>query len=387
MYVKKGKKVADSFAELNYFNAFMVQKFFVSRKLRSAKREIEIIIQVSKKTCQLRLCKLLFQAAHLQFGTIVHGDIHAQTGKDQIMHNPKILFTTLRTQIQHMEQIKMDSGIHFNLFNPFYLCSVFLVVLTLSAWNVIDLNQAIFSEKMKLEKGVTKAETVIVIAKSFAGNPYVAHTLEQTPEKLVCNLAEFDCYTFVESVLAMTLARHHHKSYLEFQTLLRQMRYRDGKLEGYGSRLHYFLEWKQQGQTMGWYSDVTEQLGGTKTQPVINFMTSHRSLYPALEDETAFQGIQKSEKKLSENAWYFLPKSKVAEIESDLQEGDIVGITSGIAGLDFNHEGFITKKGNRAYLLHASSDAKKVIISAEPLIDYLQKIKKHSGIVVLRMKG
>lgn len=316
-----------------------------------------------------------------------HEDINIQAGKNQIMHNQKILFTNLRTRIQLMVRIKTDSGTHFNLFNPFYLCSIFLVVLTISAWCVIDLNQAIFSEKMKLEKGVTKAETAIIIAKSFAGNPYVAHTLEQTPEKLVCNLAEFDCYTFVESVLAMTLARHHQKSYLEFQTLLRQMRYREGKLEGYGSRLHYFLEWKQQGQTMGWYADVTEQLGGTTAQPVINFMTAHRSLYPALEEETAFQEIQKSEKKLSEKSWYYIPKSKVEEIETHLQEGDMVGITSGIAGLDFNHEGFIVKKGNRAYLLHASSDAKKVMVSTEPLADYLHKIRKHSGIVVLRMKG
>ncbi|MEI7581751.1 MAG: N-acetylmuramoyl-L-alanine amidase-like domain-containing protein [Runella sp.] len=361
----------------------MVQKFFVSRKLHSAKREIEIVIRVSKKTCQLRFRKLLFQAAHLQFGTI----IHSQTSKNQIMHNQKILFANLRTRIQLMGRIKTDSGIHFNLFNPFYLCSMFLVVLTISAWRIIDLNQAIFSEKMQLDKGVTKAETVIIIAKSFAGNPYVSHTLEQTPEKLVCNLSEFDCYTFVESVLAMTLARHHQKSYLEFQTLLRQMRYRDGKLEGYGSRLHYFWEWKQQGQAMGWYFDVTEQLGGTKAQPVINFMTTHRGLYPALEDETTFQEIQRSEKKLSENFWHYLPKSKVGEIETHLQEGDIVGITSGIAGLDFNHEGFIVKKGNQAYLLHASSDAKKVMVSTEPLADYLQKIKKHSGIVVLRIKG
>jgi len=257
----------------------------------------------------------------------------------------------------------------------------------LTSWYVIDLNQAIFSEKIRLEKGPTKAATAIIIAKSFVGNPYAAHTLEHAPEKLVCNLAEFDCYTFVESVLAITLARHHQKSYLEFQTTLRQMRYRDGKLEGYGSRLHYFLEWKQQGQMMDWYSDVTEQLGGSKTQPVINFMTTHRSLYPALEDEIAFQEILKSEKKLSEKSWNYIPKSKVADVETHLQEGDMVGITSTIAGLDFNHEGFVVKKGNRAYLLHASSDAKKVIVSPEPLADYLQKIKKHSGIVVLRIKG
>jgi Protein of unknown function (DUF1460) len=301
------------------------------------------------------------------------------------MRNQKNLFLLIVANFRaRIERIKMDFDIRIN---PFYLCSIVFALLTLTSWSLIDLNQAIFSEKIKLEKGTTKAETAIIIAKSFTGNPYVAHTLEQTPEKLVCNLAEFDCYTFVESVLAITLARHHLKSYLEFQTTLRQMRYREGRIEGYGSRLHYFLEWKQQGQTMGLYTDVTEQLGGTKTQPVINFMTTHRGLYPALEDESAFQEILKSEKKLSENPWNYIPKSKVADVETHLQEGDIVGITSTIAGLDFNHEGFIIKKGNRAYLLHASSDAKKIIVSPEPLADYLQKIKKHSGIVVLRIKG
>ncbi|MFN8345815.1 MAG: DUF1460 domain-containing protein [Spirosomataceae bacterium] len=249
----------------------------------------------------------------------------------------------------------------------------------------IDLNQAIFSEKMQLEKGASKAETAVTIAKSFLGQPYTAHTLEQVPEKLVCNLSEFDCYTFVESVLAVTLARHHQKSYLQFQTFLRQMRYRNGNIEGYGSRLHYFLEWKRQGESTGLFSDVTESLGGIRTQPAIQFMSTHRQLYPALEDEAAFQEIQKAEKALSDTGWHFIPKQKVAETEADLQEGDMIGITSGIAGLDFNHEGFILKKNNRAYLLHASSDAKKVVISAEPLADYLQKIKKHSGIVVLRI--
>ncbi|MEZ4902174.1 MAG: DUF1460 domain-containing protein [Spirosomataceae bacterium] len=76
----------------------------------------------------------------------------------------------------------------------------------------------------------------------------------------------------------------------------------------------------------------------------------------------------------------------MAAIEGELQEGDIIGITSGIAGLDFNHEGFVTKKQGRAYLLHASSELKKVVIATEPLADYLQRIKKHSGIVVLRIK-
>lgn len=271
--------------------------------------------------------------------------------------------------------------------NLSYLCSIFFAGLLLSSWLIIDLNQAIFAEKIQVEKGPTKAATLMTVAQSFLGTSYVAHTLEQTPEKLICNLREFDCYTFVESILAMTLARHHLRTYLEFQMLLRQMRYREGNVDGYGSRLHYFLEWKQQGEAMGWYADITAQLGGIKHQPTINFMTTHRGLYPALEDDMAFGTIQQVEQKLSNTAWHYLPKDKVANIESNLQDGDLVGITSGIAGLDFNHEGFILKKGNRAYLLHASSDAKKVVVSTEPLADYLQKIKKHSGIVVLRIKG
>lgn len=292
-----------------------------------------------------------------------------------------------RTRIRRVERILGVSKIRLNPSNPFYLCAIFTIFLFLSSWCLIDLNQAIFAEKIQVEKGSTKAATLMTVAQSFLGTPYVAHTLEQTPEKLICNLREFDCYTFVESILAMTLARHHLRTYLEFQMLLRQMRYREGHVDGYGSRLHYFLEWKQQGEAMGWYADITAQLGGIKYQPTINFMTMHRGLYSALEDDMALGTIQQVEQKLSNTAWYYLPKDKVASIESNLQDGDIVGITSGIAGLDFNHEGFILKKGNRAYLLHASSDAKKVVVSAEPLADYLQKIKKHNGIVVLRIKG
>ena len=78
-----------------------------------------------------------------------------------------------------------------------------LLSLFLGIWVVIDLNQTIFAEKIQVEKGTTKTATAVAVAKSFVGTPYVAHTLERSPENLVCNLREFDCYTFVESVLAI----------------------------------------------------------------------------------------------------------------------------------------------------------------------------------------
>lgn len=186
--------------------------------------------------------------------------------------------------------------------------------------------------------------------------------------------------------MAITYARYHQKTYMQFQNQLVQMRYRNGVIDGYGSRLHYFLEWKFQGEAQGLFDDVTEELGGTKIQPLINFMTSHRSAYAGLSEEKDFQTTQEVEAKLSSKSWFYLPKKEVEGVEPKLQDGDIIGITSGIEGLDFNHEGFVVKRNGRAFLLHASSEAKKVILSTETLADYLQRVKKHSGIVVLRSK-
>jgi len=253
-------------------------------------------------------------------------------------------------------------------------------------WAFIDHNVAVFSQKMQLEKGKTKAETIGTIATSFIGSPYVPHTLERVPESLVINLREFDCFTFVESVLALVESRHGRKVFTEYANFLQQMRFRNGDIKGYGSRIHYFLEWKWQATQRGFLIDITEQLGGVKTQPKINFMTTHRNLYAGLSDSLAYDEVQTAEQRLSQKPWYFIPKEKVAEIEAKLQNGDLVAFTSNIAGLDFNHEGFVIKKDNRAYLLHASSDYKKAMITTEPLADYAQKIKKHSGIVVLRSK-
>ncbi|MDE5657151.1 MAG: DUF1460 domain-containing protein, partial [Muribaculaceae bacterium] len=50
----------------------------------------------------------------------------------------------------------------------------------------------------------TPGERTADIAMRFAGTPYVAHTLEGTPEMLTVNLDELDCTTFVETVMALS---------------------------------------------------------------------------------------------------------------------------------------------------------------------------------------
>jgi hypothetical protein len=83
---------------------------------------------------------------------------------------------------------------------------------------------------------------VIETGKFFLGKPYRTSTLEsERSERLVINLREFDCFTFVENVVVLTrslIARQ--KSFEAFQRVLKKTRYRHGQLQGYASRLHYF---------------------------------------------------------------------------------------------------------------------------------------------------
>lgn len=265
--------------------------------------------------------------------------------------------------------------------------SLLLTVFSLNIVFAQSADEMVFMQKMKLPKGENKAQTAIAIAKSFIGQPYKAGTLDALPnEQLVCNLRDFDCWTFVESVTAMTLTKYDDKpSYDKFNNHLKNLRYRKGKVNGYGSRIHYFKEWMIQTEDNNIAQEMTPLIGGEEANKNINFMTSHRNLYAKLQDNESFSAVEKAQKTINTYDFFYIPKSKVSKIESEIEDGDIIGITSGVEGLDFNHEGFAIKLNGRIHLLHASYDLKKVMITTEPLADYLNRIKKHSGITVLRL--
>jgi hypothetical protein len=249
-------------------------------------------------------------------------------------------------------------------------------------------DEVIFMQKMKIQKADNEANTLIKMGKSFMEEPYVAATLEgNAKENLVCNLRQFDCWTFVENTLALTLTKYaNHPTFSHYTEKLQQLRYREGKINGYGSRLHYFLEWMYQAEKNALLKNITKEIGGERIDKSIHFMTQHRKSYAGLKDESAYQKVQDAENRLNLRNFVHIPKHKVAAIENKLQDGDIIAITSNIDGLDVNHEGFAIRINGRIHLLHASQEAKKVIISEEPLSEYLNRIKKHSGIMVLRIR-
>jgi hypothetical protein len=228
--------------------------------------------------------------------------------------------------------------------------------------------------------------TIVDVASQFIGKPYVAATLEKTPEALVINLKEFDCFTLVENVLAISLAKHNPEAGFDiYREYLQLLRYREGVIDGYGSRLHYFLEWARQATENGFLMNITEDIGEVDERE-IHFMSTNRKLYPALQsDPKAFDAIVAAEKVLNEGPMYYIPKDRFKDLEGQILDGDIIAFTSSVKGLDVNHEGFAVRKNGKLHLLHASLEQKKVILSTETLEQYLNRIKKHTGIMVFRV--
>ena len=247
-----------------------------------------------------------------------------------------------------------------------------------------------FEDKVIQIKGLLENDfgtTLVAVGKTFKGIPYVAKTLEiGKTETLVVNLKELDCTTFVENVLAFSLLLREGKmDFDSFTSALEKIRYDDGKLNGYGSRLHYFSEWIANNEEKGILKEITAEIGGIEIKKEINFMGTHRGLYPFLEDDENFKKIIATEKALKERTLCYLPQNQIEANEHLIQTGDIIALATSIDGLDVTHTGIATReKDGRIHLLHASTGSMEVEVTKLPLADYLKKVKKNTGIMVAR---
>ena len=236
-----------------------------------------------------------------------------------------------------------------------------------------------------LEKDL--GQTLVSVGKTFLGTPYVAQTLEiGETETLVINLHGLDCTTYVENVLAFGLMLKNEQTQFEDYTKnLETIRYKNGKLDGYASRLHYFSEWIANNEKKGLLKDITSEIGGTEITKEINFMSSHRDLYPFLSDDVNYEKIKASEDYLNNQAICILPQGEIEANEHLISSGDIIALTTSINGLDITHTGIASReKDGRIHLLHASSSG-EVKVSELPLVDYLKKVKNNTGIMVARV--
>ena len=250
--------------------------------------------------------------------------------------------------------------------------------------------------KSKIELAVDKKladkpinEVISEIGKSFLDTPYEAFSLEQEgEEQLVIHLTGLDCTTFLENTLTLSRCIKKQKtSFEDYQKELTFIRYRDGKIDEYPSRLHYFSDWIFNNTKKGILKDVTKTIGGEPITFNVFFMSKNPDKYKHLTETPEFIPIiAKQEEAINKREYYYIPKEKVEKIESKIHNGDLIAITTNLKGLDIGHVGIAVKESDgRIHFLHAPLTGSKVQISEKPLPEYLAAIKKHTGIIVLRV--
>jgi hypothetical protein len=231
-------------------------------------------------------------------------------------------------------------------------------------------------------------EIIPEVGKSFLGTPYVAGTCDdyEGDEQLIIKITGLDCVTFVENTLTMSrMIQKSDNSYDAYLKDLQLIRYRNGIIDEYPSRLHYFLDWIYDNEEKNIVKNITKEIGGVVYDKKISFMTSHISSYAHLKNNPEFvKKMKVVEDNINSRNHYYLPKKNIDDYYDALQTGDVFAITTNIDGLDIVHTGFIYKKNSSAYLLHASLTGSEVMISSQDLKSYLAGIKKQTGVVISR---
>lgn len=234
---------------------------------------------------------------------------------------------------------------------------------------------------------------MLFFGRKLIGVPYVAKTLEHNKtERLVVNLHELDCTTFVEQVLALTLCHHTGKTtFHSFCSYLRQIRYEGGRVS-YGNRQHYFTLWILDNERQG----LVEEIHGpnppftAKQKIKVNYMTRHPQYYPMMQGKPGVKrAIASIERRINGKVFPYIPKASIANndlFRETIHDGDILAMLTRKDGLDTTHIGIAVWQADGLHLLNASALRKKVVEERLTLWQYMQSQRSQTGIRVVRVK-
>jgi hypothetical protein len=281
-----------------------------------------------------------------------------------------------------------------------------------TAWT--DADWAVFVDAVTTaaDAGVAElpmGEAVARVGAMFVGWPYTPQTLEApwieaaaagramdgSLERLVINLREYDCVSFVENTLSLTwFVRTHGASLLDdpaaaraaYEDLIVSLRYRGASMDGYASRLHYFSEWLSDNAARGGLELVHPTLGPAFDDEPIDFMTTHVDAYPALADDPeSVSRIREMEMRLNAGLprpW--IPEGAIADVADRIHTGDVIAATSTVEGLDVAHTGIAIRVDGELRLMHAPLVGSEVQISPVSLAARIVDIAAQDGILVAR---
>lgn len=204
----------------------------------------------------------------------------------------------------------------------------------------------------------------------------------------------FDCTTYIESILALSLSG----PYLdELISLMNWIRYSNGQ-PNFFTRNHFTsADWNPHLQRIGLAKDVTATIDSraARTREILIqksawFQKVHEVYYTTPNLTASIDYLDKNV--LLENP-DILEKIPTPSIVNYVRENWMIGEKhiSEFTGTDIgvSHQGFLVRKNGKLLFRHASSSKSVMAVTEEPLIDYLTRLKdtsSHVGINILQIQ-
>lgn len=224
----------------------------------------------------------------------------------------------------------------------------------------------------------------------FQGLPYCGGALGEGPDgdydtNPLYRFDAFDCLTYVNTVLALSLATQAHT----FEQLMLRLNYYDAQ-PCYLKRYHFMsVDWNPMNQRAGFIKDITSHFQGSDGQPLYQTATAVIDKRHWFEK----QGVP------SQIAAQFQPQqAHVNYLPLDLAyaeqipDGAIIEIVREYWGMQpkigtellVSHLGFVFRKQQQLLFRHASSTQKRVV--EVPLAEYLEQQRKVPTIVGINVQ-
>ena len=200
-----------------------------------------------------------------------------------------------------------------------------------------------------------------ILSRHFLGHPYETNLLigsAETPEVFTVSLDAVDCVTYIETILALSLA----SSADEFKKWLRNIRYRGGHI-AWEDRNHYMTGWIR--------SNVRAGAVHRLALPNVPIVVKNRTL-------NGVPGLPASRMR-----FICVPKPAIGRLVQRLETGDLIFFASTRKHLDVFHCGIIVRDNNRALVRHASRSRGGVV--EQDLNEFL-KANRMAGVIVVRPK-
>lgn len=243
---------------------------------------------------------------------------------------------------------------------------------------------ALLQQGLRLRRGLATGDALVAVARSAIGRPYLAFSLDQGPrERLQFDLGRFDCFLFVEQLLALVRLNPWQPAAAEsaFAGQVQRLRYDGGQVD-YCHRHHYFSPWAAAAQRQGVLSDITAKLPGARSRRLqLRFMSTHPQAYKPMGQPANRRCISQLEAGLTVVQTY-VPTAALGQALPRLNNGDIFGLATRVKGLDVTHVGFVEVEGARRHALHAAPG--RGVMRSRDLTRYVAGVKDVVGVVVLR---